>query len=677
MQECDNLAFMGSSIVSGTGLGIVIQTGKYTEFGKLSNEINRDKAETTFDRGLKDFTIMMLRILVVLGLVVFLINYLTKGDAVSAILFALAVAVGLTPDMMPMVIALNLSRGARAMSKKDVIVKELKAMQNFGAMDVLCTDKTGTLTLDKVVLMQHQDPMGHEDEDVLRHAYINSYYQTGLNNLLDHAVLEHEHLLIKQYKKVYEIPFDFERRLVSVIVRHEHELLLITKGAPEEIFKRSSKYFSDGKIHKIDDEMRKRLHKEYDDFSKDGFRVLALAYREYPLETKTFSKSDESDMIFKGYVAFLDPPKPDAQETIKKLQDFGISLKILSGDNEYVTEKICSEVHLSVDKTLTGVELNKMSDHDLNQVVRDITIFSRLDPMQKERVIRALQQTGHTVGFMGDGINDAPALKTADVSISVDNAAGVAKDTADIILLKKNLAVLADCVVEGRKSFANILKYLKMGASSNYGNMFSMTGASLFLPFLPMLPAQILFNNFLYDASQITLPNDDVDIEELKKPKKWDIGFIKKYILYMGPVSSIFDYTTFAVMWFVFKATTPETQNLFHTGWFIESLCTQTLVIYIIRTNKIPFIQSRPNKLLYFSTLIMLTIGFAFANTGLGKYFGFTPLPWQFFIILVLILIVYLTMVQSAKVWFIKKFSLDDAPAKKIKVAPIAIKAAD
>lgn len=655
--DCCNLAFMGSSVVSGTGLAVVIRTGKETEFGKLSHEINKAEEETTFDRGIKDFTMMMLRILLILGLVVFLINYVAKGNPVEAILFALAVAVGMTPDMLPMVVALNLSKGARAMAEKDVIVKKLKAMQNFGAMDTLCTDKTGTLTLDKVALMKHSDPLGREDEDVLRYAYINSFYQTGLNNLLDHAVLEHEHLLIKEYKKVYEIPFDFERRLVSVIVKHNDEKLLIAKGAPEEIFSRSNRYFAEGDIRPIDFDMRQRLQQEYDDLSHDGFRVLAVAYREYMPDEKKYSKEDEFELIFKGYVAFLDPPKPDVEETIQKLEEFGINLKILSGDNEFVVEKVCQEVKLNILGMITGKDLDRLDDAELRAKVGDITVFSRLDPVQKERVIHALRATGHTVGFLGDGINDAPALKAADVGISVNNAAGVAKDTADIILLKKSLSVLADCVIEGRKSFANILKYLKMGASSNYGNMFSMTGASLLLPFLPMLPVQILFNNFLYDASQITLPNDDVDIEEIKQPKKWDIGFIKKYILYMGPVSSIFDFLTFAVMWFIFHANSVATQSLFHTGWFVESLCTQTLVIYIIRTNKIPFKQSWPNKLLIFTTVIMLTIGFVFANTSIGKSFGFTALPTLYFFLLAAMILVYLFMVQKVKVWFMHKFS--------------------
>lgn len=658
ISNASNFVFMGSSVVSGNALGVVCYTGNDTEFGKISKRLKANAEETAFDVGIKRFTWLMVKFMVVLGILVFAINFIAKGDPVDAFLFALAVAVGLAPEMLPMIVTINLSKGAIDMSRKEVIVKRLDAMQNFGAMDILCTDKTGTLTMDEIVLMHHSNALGQEDEDVLRHAYLNSYYQTGLNNLLDKAVLKHDHLKVREFKKVDEIPFDFNRRVLSVVIRFDHHLRMITKGAPEEIFKRCFSYEADGRVDKLSKDMIERLEAEYQRYSADGFRVLAVAYRDFDLSKDRFTKDDEIDLVFKGYVAFLDPPKPTVAETITKLHSLGIDLKILSGDNELVTKKVCSDVNLEISGMLTGAQISKLSDSELKGKVEHTTVFSRLDPLQKERVINALRTNKHAVGFMGDGINDAPALKAADVGISVNNAVGVAKETADIILLRKSLTVLADCVVEGRKTFGNIIKYVKMGASSNFGNMFSMTGASLLLPFLPMLPMQILFNNFLYDIAQITLPSDQVDEEYVAKPRPWDIKFIEKFMVYIGPLSSIYDFLTFGLMWYVIGANVIEKASIFQTGWFLESLCSQLLVIFIIRTNKKPFLESWPSRLLMMAIAFVIIFAFSFANSSWGYLLGFTALPWQYFVILFVMIITYLLLVQKVKTWFIGRFGL-------------------
>jgi Mg2+-importing ATPase len=541
------------------------------------------------------------------------------------------------------------------MAKKKVIVKRLNAIQNFGAMDVLCTDKTGTLTLDKIVLEKHCDVVRKDDEDVLRFAYINSYYQTGLKNILDRAILRHEKLLVKQYKKIDEIPFDFSRKMMSVVVEIDGKHRIITKGAPEEIFKRCTKYELDGEIMEMEQMILTDLKIEYDKLSADGFRVLAVAYKDFEKTKERYSKEDEQDLILKGYVAFLDPPKPTAKKTIETLRNLGIEFKVLTGDNELVTQKICSEVGLDVKGIITGEQVEKATDIELKELVKTTSVFARLSPLQKERVIHALHENKHIVGYLGDGINDAPALKAADVGISVNNAVDIAKESADIILLKKSLLVLVDGVKEGRKTFGNILKYIKMGSSSNFGNMLSMTGASIFLPFLPMLPIQILLNNFLYDLSQVAIPTDAVDQEYLLKARPWNVEYIKKFMVIIGPISSIFDFVTFGVLLFIFKAS----EAFFHTGWFLESLCTQTLVIHVIRTGKIPFIESKPSQFLMFTSIYIVTIGLMIPFTPLGKYFGFVQPPATYFIALIIIVIAYLFMVQSVKSWFIKKYGYE------------------
>jgi Mg2+-importing ATPase len=651
ISELINIAFMGSSVVSGSGLGLVIKTGISTQFGEVSRRLVTMRIETSFDKGIRKFTWLMIRLMLILIVVIFAINALFKGNIIEAFLFSLSVAVGLTPEMLPMLVAVNLSKGAIAMAKKRVIVKRLNSIQNLGAMDVLCTDKTGTLTLDQIVLERHCDVVGEEDEDVLRFAYINSFYQTGLKNLLDRAILDHKKLLIEQFKKIDEIPFDFSRRIMSVIVETEDKHRIISKGAPEEIFKRCTKYELDSEIYEIESLVLPDLKEEWDRLSANGFRVLAIAYKDIDNKKEVYSRDDERDLVLKGYVAFLDPPKPTAKEAIKALRRLGIDSKVLTGDNELVTKKICGDVGLDVKGLVTGDQVDKLSDKELRDLVETTTVFARLSPLQKERIIHLLHENKHTVGYLGDGINDAPALKASDVGISVNNAVDIAKESADLILLEKSLLVLEDGVIEGRKTFGNIVKYIKMGASSNFGNMFSMTGASLFLPFLPMLPIQILLNNFLYDLSQVGIPTDEVDKEYLTESRPWNTESIKKFVIIFGPISSIFDFLTFSMLLLLHAP-----QDLFHTVWFLESLSTQTLVIYIIRTSKIPFIESKPSRFLVLTSLFIILIGFIMPFSNLAKPFGFVRPPLFYFVIIGGIIATYLFMVQIVKSWFIKKY---------------------
>jgi Mg2+-importing ATPase len=548
------------------------------------------------------------------------------------------------------------------MAKKKVIVKKLTSIQNFGAMDVLCTDKTGTLTMDKVVLEQYCDVMRQESKSVLKYACVNSYYQTGLKNILDRAILKYvnkeENADITSYKKIDEIPFDFSRRIMSVVVEMEGKTRLISKGAPEEIYKRCTKYELDGDIMDMEYLILADLKTEYERLSADGFRVLALAYRDIDVNKGGFTKDDETELVLMGYVAFLDPPKASTRRTIKVLQEYGINMKVLTGDNELVTKKICSEVGLDVQGLVTGEMIDKLDDAGLKELVERTTVFARLSPVQKEKVIHALHANGHIVGFLGDGINDALALKASDVGISVNNAVDIAKESADIILLEKNLAVLEDGVIEGRRTFGNITKYIKMASSSNFGNMLSMTGASLFLPFLPMTPIQVLLNNFLYDLSQTSIPADQVDEEYLMTPRPWNIKSIQRYMFFIGPVSSIFDFMTFAVMLFIFKCTV-DTQALFHTGWFIESLVSQTLVIYVIRTFKKPILESKPAKFLVFTTLLIIAFAIILPLTPLGVNFGFVVPSAKYFLILQGMMAAYLFLVYYVQQWFVRKYGKD------------------
>jgi len=657
VSELRNIAFMGSSVVSGTALGVVIKTGISTQFGEISRRLASMRIETSFDKGVNSFTWLMIRAMILMVIAIFAINALRGRHFMEALLFSLSVAVGLTPEMLPMLIAINLSKGAIAMSKKEVIVKRLNSIQNFGAMDVICTDKTGTLTMDHIILEKHCDVVRKDDESVLKYAYLNSYYQTGLKNLLDKAILKHEKIAVKKFKKIDEMPFDFSRKIMSVVVEMDGKHALIAKGAPEEIFKRCTHYELDGEIFEMEQWLLADLREEYDRLSADGFRVLALAYKDITVKKEAYSKDDEQELVLKGYVAFLDPPKADAKEAIEALTKQGIQFKVLTGDNELVTKKICSEVGLEITGLIIGEQLEKMSDAEIQEAAKTANVFARMSPLQKEKVIRALHKNNHIVGYLGDGINDAPALKASDVGISVDNAVDIAKESADIILLKKSLLVLEDGVIEGRKTFGNIVKYIKMGSSSNFGNMFSMTGGSIFLPFLPMLPIQILLNNFLYDLSQVAIPTDEVDKEYLVKPRAWNIKSIRNFMVMIGPISSIYDFLTYGVMLFVFN--TWNNPELFHTGWFIESLCTQTLVIHVIRTGKIPFIESKPSKFLIMTSIAIVSLGIAIPFSPLAKPFGFVSPPPLFFLLLFVMVVTYLLLVQLVKSWFIKKYGYD------------------
>ena len=663
VSDAENIAFMGSSVVSGTALGVVVKTGSYTQFGGLAARLATMTVQTSFEKGVNHFVIIMIRAMIALVISIFAINAIFKGNLVEAFLFAIAVAVGLAPEMLPLIVTLNLSKGAIAMSRKQVIVKRLNSIQNFGAMDVLCTDKTGTLTMDQIILEKYCDVVKEPDEEVLKFAFLNSFYQTGLKNLLDKAVLNKarglKEELEKQYSKVDEIPFDFQRRIMSVVVGAAGKFTIISKGAPEEIFKRCSRYELDGDIFDLEPLIVADLKEEYDHLSKDGFRVIALAYKHIDYAQNKFSKEDESGLVLKGYVAFLDPPKDSTKPTLNEIKKLGIEVKVLTGDNELVTRKICAQVGLDIFGLATGEQVETLTDAELREVVKVTTVFARLSPLQKERIVRALHDNGRIVGFMGDGINDALALKAADVGISVNNAADIAKESADIILLQKDLGVLEDGVIEGRRTFGNIVKYIKMGSSSNFGNMFSMTGSSLLLPFLPMAPIQVLLNNFLYDMSQTAIPTDEVDTDYIKKPRKWNVQSIQRFMVRIGPISSIFDYLTFGLMWFVFGCNNAQDAakvSLFQTGWFIESLVSQTLVIYVLRTGKIPFIQSRPSRFLIFSTLSVITAGIILPFTPLAAKLHFVVPPPRYFLYLGGMMIAYLSIVYFMHQSFIKKF---------------------
>jgi Mg2+-importing ATPase len=650
---------MGTSVQSGSATAAVVTTGVNTYFGSMASSITGERVQTSFDQGLNRFTWLMIQFMAIMVPLVFLINGFTKHDWKEAFFFAMAVAVGLTPEMLPMIVSVCLARGAIAMSRKKVIVKRLNAIQNFGGMDMLCTDKTGTLTEDRVALMRHCDVSGRESGDVLLDGYLISHFQTGLKNLLDRAILDspdfHAPEVVAKYKKLDEIPFDFTRRMMSVLVQDpDGKSILLTKGAPEEIFLHCSHFELDGKLSPMDPARIVGLKEEYDSLSNDGFRVLAVAARE--LQGKTIcAKEDECDLVLKGYVAFLDPPKSTAGRALEALHKHGVSLKILTGDNQLISRKVCRDVGLSPDPMLLGGDVEKMSDTELAEASEKTTLFARLSPAHKERVIRALRGKGHVVGFLGDGINDAPALRAADIGISVDTATDVARESADLILLEKDLMVLEEGVTEGRKVFANIVKYIRMGASSNFGNMFSVLGASAFLPFIPMAPIQVLTNNLLYDFSQVPIPGDAVDDEQVSKPRPWNIAEIRRFILFIGPISSIFDYTTFFVMLWVFSCWDPSRASLFQTGWFVESLMTQTLIIHVIRTNKIPFIQSRASRPLIATTVCIMAFGAWLPYSPLAPALGLVNLPGLYWPILLLTLLAYMTLTQSIKMWLLRR----------------------
>jgi Mg2+-importing ATPase len=660
-----NLCFLGTNVISGSAMGIVLKTGKDTFIGTLAKSLAGQRVQTSFDKGIGRFTNLMLKFMLVMVPAVFLVNGFSKHQWYDAFMFAVAVAVGLTPEMLPMIVTVNLAKGALAMSKKKVIVKRLNAIQNFGAIDVLCTDKTGTLTQDNVVLEKYSDPVGNPVNRVLTYSYLNSYYQTGLKNLLDVAILKHHevhgHLDIQYaYKKIDEIPFDFVRKRMSVIVERKNTThVLICKGALEEIFSLCSKAEIDGKTIDIETVERERCQKYAQALNDDGLRVIAVAFKEMPKGLHNYSVKDESDLTLLGFVAFLDPPKESTAKALTLLAAKGVQVKVLTGDNDRVTRKICSQVGLAFDRVVLGPEIELMTDPELDEVADRNSVFAKLTPHQKERIIRALHRRGHVVGFMGDGINDAPALKAADIGISVDNAVDIAKESADIILLEKSLLVLEEGIIEGRKVFGNITKYIKMGASSNFGNVFSMLGASAFLPFLPMQPVQLLTQNLLYDLSQVAIPLDNVDSEYLEKPRKWEIAEFRRFMFVFGPISSLFDYGTFAILWFVFKANSPEHAPLFQTGWFVEGLLSQTLIVHMIRTRKIPFVQSRAATPMILLTATIMAVGLALPYTALGVKLGLIELPVLFYAWLAGILVTYCLLTQLVKSWFVKKFGFN------------------
>jgi Mg2+-importing ATPase len=670
--ELANACFQGSNVLSGSARGVVINTGARTFFGAIARKLAGQRSKTSFDKGISGFTWLMIQFMVVMVAVVFLIIGITKHNWMDALLFGLAVAVGLTPEMLPMIVTVNLAKGALAMSKKKVIVKRLNSIQNFGAIDVLCTDKTGTLTQDRVVLEKYVDVSGKQSDDVLRYAYMNSFYQTGLRNLLDRSVLAHTEFEVeRRCQKVDEIPFDFTRKRMSVVVDYEGDHVLICKGAVEDVFKVCSSYQVEDDVFPLIDMIKQDVLEDYEALSADGYRVLAIGYREFTREKTTFSATDESDMILLGYIAFFDPPKESTAQALKALKDAGVAVKILTGDNDLVTRKVCKDVGIDVEHLVTGPQLQGLTPAQFLDTAEKATVLARLSPTQKEQVIQALQGNGHVVGFMGDGINDAPALKKADVGISVDTAVDVAKEAADIVLLEKSLLVLDAGIIEGRKVFGNIIKYIRMGASSNFGNMFSVLGGSLFLPFLPMLPIQVLTNNMLYDVSQIGIPSDTVDPEFTTVPRKWNIGNIRRFMYFIGPMSSIFDYATFFLMLFFFgciafanPATTGPMkeyyEKLFHTGWFVESILTQTLIVHVIRTRKIPFIQSRASPVMFFFTLLVMAIGVALPYIPpIASLLGFVPLPAIYWAWIAGFLVLYCTLTHFVKSWFFKKYGVD------------------
>ncbi len=665
--ELGNLAWLGTSVESGSASALVIATGSRTYLGGMAKAIAEQQPPTAFDRGVSSFTWLMIRFMAVLVPAVFVINGFSHHDWTAAFFFSLAVAVGLTPEMLPMIVTVCLSKGSMAMAKKKVIVKRINAIQNLGAMDVLCTDKTGTLTMDKVLLERHCDVVLKEDERVLEFAFLNSHFQTGLRNMLDRAILQHvelhEQVKVAAFSKVDEIPFDFQRRVMSVVVGEpDGTQRLICKGAPEAVFPRCTGFELDGELLPVDPVMLEDLKEEYERLSQDGFRVLAVATKKVDHHPAAWGKDDEKDLVLAGYVAFLDPPKDSAKAAIAALQSHGITVKVVTGDNALCSAKICREVGLAADQVLTGAEVEAMSDDELATRAEAVTLFARVSPSHKQRIIRALKAKHHVVGFMGDGINDAPALRAADVGISVQEAVDIARESADLVLLERSLLVLEEGVLEGRKVFVNILKYVRMGASSNFGNMFSVLGASLFVPFLPMLPIQILSNNLLYDLSQTTIPTDEVDADQITLPRQWDMSTLWRFIVLIGPCSSIFDYATFALMLWgfgCFDVSTPEvarhSASLFQAGWFVESIATQSLIIHVIRTRRLPFFQSRASWPVTVASVAVIAIGAWLPNSPIGPWLGFSPLPWQYWPALAGILVAYLALTQAAKAYLIKR----------------------
>jgi Mg2+-importing ATPase len=674
--ECSNICFMGSNVVSGSAIGVVFATGQSSYLGTIAKSLTGVRAQTSFDKGINKVSLLLIRFMLVMVPFVFLVNGITKHNWLDAFIFAVSIAVGLTPEMLPMIVTSNLAKGAVKMSKRKTIVKNLNAIQSFGAMNILCTDKTGTLTHDKIILERYLNVMGKEDMRVLRHAYFNSYFQTGLKNLMDKAILSHvkelgfENLEGK-YRKIDEIPFDFTRRRMSVVIEdNEGKRQIITKGAIEEMLSICNFAEYDGEIVPVTEELREIILHQSGDMNGEGMRVLGVAQKSWVEKNHSFGINDEQDMVMIGFLAFLDPPKESAKRAIGQLHAHGVEVKVLSGDNEAVVKAICRQVGVDSAHTLNGGEIETMTDEALKTRIGKVKIFAKLTPMQKTRIITLLQEQGNTVGFLGDGINDASALRQSDIGISVDTAVDIAKEAADIILLEKDLMVLEEGVVEGRKIFGNIMKYIKMTASSNFGNMLSVLAASAFLPFLPMMPIHLLIQNLLYDISQTTIPFDRVDREYLVKPRKWDASGLSRFMIFVGPISSIFDITTYLLMFFLICPLTMggayhllggakqiEFAQLFQSGWFIEGLLSQTLIVHMIRTRRIPFIQSSASLPVTLATLAVVAAGVALPFTSLGTHIGLVPLPLNYFPWLAITLVCYCVITQVVKKWYIKRFT--------------------
>jgi len=652
----NNIIFSGTNVISGFGQFLVTTTGLETEFGKIAQRIARPATENAFEKGIKGFGFLIIRVITIIVSIIFLINAILHKGLFDSFIFALAVAVGVTPELLPMIMSVNMSKGAMKMEKNGVLVKRLNSIPTFGSMDILCTDKTGTLTQDKITVIKHVDIFGNDSPEVLDVAYINGYFETGIKSILDHAILEHKQIDVSDCVKIEELPYDFNRKRSSIIYERAQKLTMVTKGAPEEIFKICTNYIYNGVKKPLTPDILKQAAKLYEEMSSEGLRILAIAEKVVTEKKECYEMKEESELTLRGFMAFYDPPKEDVKETLVFMKAHGVDIKILTGDSALVTKKICQDLNLEVKGIVTGEELdlNLLSDEAIFKKINNATICARLSPSQKEKIIIELKRNGLIVGYLGDGINDAPSLKSADVSISVDNAVDVAKETADIILLQKGLKELMEGVIEGRKTFGNTMKYLLMGLSSNFGNMFSLIGASIFLPFFPMTAGQILLNNFIYDTSQLSIPSDNVDAEYLKKPKHWDIGFIKKFMIIFGPISSIFDLLTFYLLFFVLHFNIAT----FQAGWFLESLATQTFVIYIIRTQKIPFLQSRPSKYLVMTTVGAVAIGFILTQSRFGNFFGFSPIPWYALIIIFALVIAYLIIVEFVKQLFYKHMTV-------------------
>jgi Mg2+-importing ATPase len=652
--DASNSLFLGTAVQTGIGTAVIVRTGKDTAFGAIAQRLAMRPPETEFGRGIRHFGLMITRVMMLLVLFVLLVNIVLHRPLLESFLFSVALAVGMTPEMMPMIITISLAQGARRMARKKVLVKQLTAIEDFGSVEILCSDKTGTLTEGEIALDRHVDVQERDNDEVLRFVYLNSYFQTGIKSPLDDAILKYQRPAITEYQKVDEIPFDFNRKRLSVVVRRGDEDFLITKGEAESMFAICATVSIDGMAQPFDDSRRAQASETLKKLSADGYRALGVAFRKVEKQD-AYAVAAEQQMTLAGFAAFLDPPKEGIVAVLEALKKNGVSVVIMTGDNQYVTQKVAHDVGLPTDRIVTGDQLDTMDDAALAYQAEHGAIFARVSPEQKNRVILGLKARGRVVGYIGDGINDAPSLHTADVGISVMNGVDVAKDAAKIILLEKDLAVLNDGVMEGRRCFANIMKYIIMGTSSNFGNMFSMAAASLFLKFLPMLPTQILLNNFLYDTSQIAVPGDNVDPALLQKPKRWQIGFIRQFMTIIGPISSIYDFLTFGVLLWMFHAS--NNAPLFRTGWFVESLATQTLVVFVIRTAGNPF-QSRPSGQLLISVLAITVVGAVLPYTPLGPLLGFTPLPLSLLGAISLLALTYLILVQAVKTWFYRRHAL-------------------